>query len=634
MKRRLLWSLFIFQLGALIPRCESLVSSLEPRVAPSPIVVAASQDWDGNDGLWSSFAIQVGTPPQNVKVLISTSGYETSAIIQGGCVPADTDCEKDRGGHIFMPNASSTWVKNIANLSTNIYPISIDERLGYNGKASLGFDDVTLGWQGSGGPTLNNQTVAGFIYGDFRLGFFGLTPRAANFTSFDDPIPSYMQNLVNQSLIPSTSWSYTAGNQYRLNEVLGSLVLGGYDSSKFIPNDVSFPFNSEDARDLTLQLEAITMADSTTTISLLPTSIPAFVDSSQPSIWLPIEACALFEKAFNLTWNEEKELYLLTGTQHSALLAQNPNVTFTLGNLTAGSNVNITLPYAAFDLNVSFPIVENSTSYFPLKRAANDTQYTLGRTFFQEAYVTADYDRGNFSVSQCSWVPNAQQNIVSILKPDTNTSSSDSGDTTKSKSINSVPIGAIAGGAIGGVVLLGAAGFMAYWFCIKPRRRRAESEAAAARAAERQPGRTSPPDPTLKPELDSEEVRRVLEMEADKKQWLVEADAQQARIYEMEGKKVVYEMDGKRGIWAVEADGTPIEIHEMPAREEVAVEMRGSRDSIEVARPGPRWSWEMTDPVQSPATLPSPGGSTIPEESPQISESSPRSFRARLARQK
>lgn len=114
-----------------------------------------------------------------------------------------------------MTNQSSTWNKNIANVSNNIYPISIDERLGYNGKAALGFDDITLGWEGSGGPTLKNQTVAGFIYGDFRLGFFGLTPRPANFTNFDNPIPSFMQNLVNQSMIPSTSWSYTAGNQYR-----------------------------------------------------------------------------------------------------------------------------------------------------------------------------------------------------------------------------------------------------------------------------------------------------------------------------------------------------------------------------------------------------------------------------------
>lgn len=132
-----------------------------------------------------------------------------------------------RGG-FFESNISSTWQINTANLSTNVYSIAIDERLGYAGKAALGFDDVILGFPGSGGPQLKNQTVAGFITKDFYLGFFGLTPRPANFTSFDDPIPSYVQNLVNQSLIPGTSWSYTAGNQYRENH-LPSMRLEGSD---------------------------------------------------------------------------------------------------------------------------------------------------------------------------------------------------------------------------------------------------------------------------------------------------------------------------------------------------------------------------------------------------------------------
>lgn len=244
---------------------------------------------------------------------------------------------------------------------------------------------MTLGWQGSGDPTLDNQTIAAFEDKDFYLGLFGISPRASNFTNFDDPIPSYMQNLRNKSLIPSLSWSYTAGNQYRFDQVFASLVLGGYDTSKFVPNDVSFTFGS-DARDLTVQLEAITMSNNESTdTALLPSTTPAFVDSSLPFIWLPVEACTLFEKAFGLVWDNDTELYLLNSTHQSALQAQNANITFTLGNLTAGANVNITLPYAAFDLTVSSPIVSNSTAYFPLKRAANSLQVTLGRTFFQEA---------------------------------------------------------------------------------------------------------------------------------------------------------------------------------------------------------------------------------------------------------
>ena len=40
-------------------------------------------------------------------------------------------------------------------------------------------------------------------------------PRPSNFSSFNDPILSFMQNLRNEDRIPSTSWAYTAGNRYR-----------------------------------------------------------------------------------------------------------------------------------------------------------------------------------------------------------------------------------------------------------------------------------------------------------------------------------------------------------------------------------------------------------------------------------
>lgn len=46
-------------------------------------------------------------------------------------------------------------------------------------------------------------------------------------------------------MIPSLSWAYTAGNQYRLNKVLGSLTLGGYDRSKSEPNSLNVAFNEQ-----------------------------------------------------------------------------------------------------------------------------------------------------------------------------------------------------------------------------------------------------------------------------------------------------------------------------------------------------------------------------------------------------
>jgi hypothetical protein len=79
-------------------------------------------------------------------------------------------------------------------------------------------------------------------------------------------------------------------------------------------------------------------------------------------------------------------------TIHSSLQSLNPSVTFKLGNtISGGPTIEIKLPYNAFDLQASWPIYPNATNYFPLRRAANDTQYIIGRTFLQEAFATLEF---------------------------------------------------------------------------------------------------------------------------------------------------------------------------------------------------------------------------------------------------
>jgi hypothetical protein len=171
---------------------------------------------DGNDGPWSTFAFQVGTPPQTIKLLPSTASYETWAIATEGCQPGEpTDCHTLRG-ELYSYNASTTWDSNLSTASTNVYPLELEVALNYTGKGRYGFDDITLGYMGSGGLTVKNQSIAGIATKSYFMGLFGLTPRSKNFTSFNNPIPSFMQTLHSQSEIPSLSWSYTAGNQYRM----------------------------------------------------------------------------------------------------------------------------------------------------------------------------------------------------------------------------------------------------------------------------------------------------------------------------------------------------------------------------------------------------------------------------------
>ena len=215
-----------------------------------------------------------------------------------------------------------------------------------------------------------------------------------------NPQPSFLSNLKNQSLIPSLSWGYTAGASYRADPTFGSLVLGGYDESRFTPNNVTFAFAADFSRDLTVNLRSISY-DTLGSSPLLTESIPIFINSLVTHLWLPTEVCQRFEEVFNLTWSDADQLYLLDDEAHKRLSNLDPTFTLTLGHEEAdGDTVEIALPYGAFDLSGTAPFTDPPSRYFPLKRAERAEQYTLGRVFLQGAYIVTDYERQSFSVSQ------------------------------------------------------------------------------------------------------------------------------------------------------------------------------------------------------------------------------------------
>ena len=197
---------------------------------------------------------------------------------------------------------------------------------------------------------------------------------------------------------------------------MGSLTLGGYDASRFIPNELSFPLTGDNLNNPLVGILSITATGAlNNNTTLLSNDIAALVDTTLPFTWLPLSVCQVFEEAFGLVWNETNQYYLVNDTIHQQLLSQKPNVTFELGNRTLSqTTVNISLPYAAFDLQASSPIFPNGTNYFPLRRASNPSQYTLGRAFFQEAYLLIDYEQSNFSISQGLFPAKTNANIITI----------------------------------------------------------------------------------------------------------------------------------------------------------------------------------------------------------------------------
>ncbi|KAF2236374.1 acid protease [Viridothelium virens] len=429
-------------------------SELEPRASatPAPISFDPDENWDGIDGAWNSFTLSVGTPSQYVRVLPSTADQQIWTVQPLGCYQSsDSDCENHRGW-FFDFNKSTSWQDN------GLWDLWIETNLGYYGNANYGYDTVGLGGVGQGGPSLPNQTVAALAVNDFYLGVFGLNPKPTNFTNFSDPSPSYMEDLRTQNLIPSKSFGYSAGAKYRgFTGTLASLTLGGYDAARFEPNNLTFVLGPDNERDIVVGIRSINVTgNGTINANMLSEPMDAYIDSTVPQIWLPLDACRKFEDTFGLVFDQTTELYLVNDSLHTQLLQQDPSITFTLGvGPSGGDTVDIVLPYSSFDLTALPPYqgLTNQSRYFPLRRAANETQYTLGRTFLQEAYLIVEWENANFSVSQCVWPNQMEKNIIAIQPP---TDGSDASQYTNASSSpsSSLSTGAIIGIVIGAVVVI------------------------------------------------------------------------------------------------------------------------------------------------------------------------------------
>ncbi|KAI0164421.1 acid protease [Hypoxylon sp. FL1284] len=419
------------------------------------VEIAPSEHFEGNDGPWSSFYIRVGVPEQDVRVLVSTASPETLVVsaeqgcstpVFGGTVPSD--CAVSRGT-LFDQNKSATW-DALGEFDINVDGIGLEANLGYSQLVDFASETLGVGLTGS---KLDNQTVGVIATANpFYLGIFGLNDQPLNFTALGNySSPSFLATLKDQKQIPSLSWSYTAGARYRLKQVYGQLIFSGYDTSRFKENSATFTMADDITRDLVVVLQSISYSGSTEA-TLLSDPINIFIDSTDANLWLPESVCTEFENAFGLTLDQDSGLYLVNDTHHTTLLNSDAEVTFRLSDVTEGGDaVSITLPYGAFDLTAQPPLVGNQSYYFPLKRAANETQYTLGRVFLQEAYLSADYERKTFNVSACVWNEGAQSNLVTITSTDPG-----SGPSSSSSSGSS----SLGGGAIAGIVI-GVVAFVA-----------------------------------------------------------------------------------------------------------------------------------------------------------------------------
>lgn len=453
----------------------------------SPVSVPPSQRFDGNDGGWSTFTISVGIPGQDFRVLPSTKSGVTYVIAPEGCnQPTDpTNCANLRGAEVFgsTQNTGFQVARSTQWSAIGQYSVDLENALNMTAQGLFGYDHVALGpaVDTSNTTSIDHQVVAAIADMDYFMGVLPLGQAESSFSSLSEPQEAFIWRLRNNSQIPSLSYAYTAGAQYRLKSVFGSLILGGYDSTRFTPNanDFSFTFSSDPSKLLSVGVESILATNTLKgTFSLSSGAHFSVIDSTVAQLWLPTDICTQFEEAFGLTYDANTDLYLVNDTIHDRLTSLNPVITVKLVNSlqdTATKYTNIQLPYAAFDLQASYPHYTNATRYFPIRRAANNTQYVLGRTLLQEAYLIVDYERANFTVAQAVFpdpLPAAQ--VVTINPPTEG----------KRNGSSSLSTGAIAGIAVGVALFLLLLGLAAFFLLRKRRQSTRKYELAATEVSD------------------------------------------------------------------------------------------------------------------------------------------------------
>lgn len=190
---------------------------------PSPKTVTASGKFEGNDGKWSTFFINLnsdkeGVNGQDFRVLASTSSPIT-------LVPAQTEwcnetCAETRGVLLFdgkQPKGmepTGSWVK--AGLYTIPTPYWYSKDL-MNGNippnGTWGSTNVGLGQSSKGSMVVADRYAVSYIFQEYFLGSFGLSAGAVGGPGATKS--TFLSQFRLDNIIASTSYAYTAGAWYR-----------------------------------------------------------------------------------------------------------------------------------------------------------------------------------------------------------------------------------------------------------------------------------------------------------------------------------------------------------------------------------------------------------------------------------
>ncbi|ROW06659.1 hypothetical protein VPNG_06686 [Cytospora leucostoma] len=327
--------------------------------------------------------IEIGTPPQNITVLLDTGS--PNLWVNPTCETAAT------------PEICESYPQY------NVTDSSTSEFKGTFGFLHYGIGNATIDWFADtvriGGLNISNQSFGlAFETYDINNGILGLSP---NTNPNSSHYPFVLDSLVEQGLIDSRAFSLDLRD---IDSPDGSIIFGGIDTGKYVGSlekvpilDIADAPEQADRYWINLTAVGITLPSGESGL-VANTEVPVFVDSGTSYTELPTNIFESISAAFpGAVYLDDSDMYWANCSEDD----WSGSVDFVFNNKV------ISVPYDDFLYRPG-----EHSGLCPL--GVQDSGYdggVLGDTFLRAAYVVFDQDNRNIHLAQAG---NCGSNVAAI----------------------------------------------------------------------------------------------------------------------------------------------------------------------------------------------------------------------------
>ncbi|KAJ6442796.1 eukaryotic aspartyl protease [Purpureocillium lavendulum] len=391
----------------------------------------------GPDGPWNAVEVKIGSPGSTVALFpgrkfqsyVITSDYcAFNASIShcgAGTYSKDDAIQSNLAGIMYKPDAQSFLAGALVKGNrTSMFVDTVD----------LGCDDCVV--VNSTLSLLESQMIAypGGSWYPIFAGCLSLGAEAVNqtYTLGDAPainasvIPWY---LLQHDSTPSSSFGLHIGSAASSASMSGSLLYGGYDRNRVVGDVLGIDGAFTDTillKDIGIRVIkgtspfGFTLKESLLAAGniSLSSGLQVRLDACSPYLTLPKSTCDEIAANLPLLYNSSLGLYLwnTTNPQYQQIVRSASALSFTFSH--GNKELTINVPFQHLNLTLVSPLADEPTPYFPCSTGGTGS-YVLGRAFFQDAFMGANWETKRWWLAQASGPKlQSESNIVSVLRSD------------------------------------------------------------------------------------------------------------------------------------------------------------------------------------------------------------------------